>query len=133
MKKPLFRKIDCVMLYVPDLEEAIAFYQDRLGHRLAWRIPDAAGLKMPDTDAEIVLQTGQRGMEVDFLVPSADEAAREFEMAGGMIVVPPFDIQIGRCVVVKDPWDHTLVLLDTSKGRLITDKQGNVIGNEPPV
>jgi len=133
MNNPLIQKIDCIMLYVPDLDEAIAFYRDRLGHRLVWRTPDAAGLNMPNTDAEIVLQTGRKGTEIDLLVSSADEAAREFEKAGGKIIVPPFDIQIGRCVVVKDPWDHELVLLDMSKGRLITDDQGNVIGNEPAV
>jgi lactoylglutathione lyase len=118
------------MLWVPDLDEAIAFYRDQLGHPLIWRIPDAAGLKMPDTDAEIVLQTGRTRTEIDFLVGSADEAARKFEKAGGKIVVAPFDIHIGRCAVVKDPWEHELVLLDMSKGRLLTDEQGNVIGNE---
>jgi len=51
--------------------------------------------------------------------------------AGGTIVVPPFDIQIGRCVVVRDPWGTSLVLLDASKGLLITDADGNVIGNRP--
>jgi predicted enzyme related to lactoylglutathione lyase len=119
------------MLYVPDLEKGIAFYRDRLGHSLIWRIADAAGLKMPQTDAEIVLQSGSRGMDVDFLVTSADAAAVEFEKAGGQVVVPPFDIHIGRCVVVEDPWGHRLVLLDLSKGKLITDEEGNVIGNEP--
>jgi lactoylglutathione lyase len=132
MNKPLFQKVDCVMLYVPDLDEAIAFYQDRLGHCLIWRAAYAAGLKMPDTDTEIVLQIGEREKQIDFLVASADEAAREFEKAGGTIVNPPFDIHIGRCAVVKDPWGHELVLLDMSKGRLITDAQGNIIGNERP-
>lgn len=121
------------MFYVPDLNEAITFYRDRLGHRLAWRTSDAAGLKMPDSDAEIVLQAGRIRTEIDFLVSSADEAAKEFEKAGGKIIVPPFDIQIGRCVVVKDPWEHELVLLDMQKGRLRTDEWGNVIGNEPAV
>jgi hypothetical protein len=45
------------------------------------------------------------------------------------MVAPQFDIQIGRCVVVVDPWANRLVLLDTSKGLLETDEQGNVIGN----
>ncbi len=130
MNQPLLKKVDCIMIYVPDLDEGIAFYRDRLGHPLIWRIPDAAGLKMPDTDTEIVLQCGQKGMEVDFLVPSADEAADEFVKAGGTVVVPPFDIHIGRCVVVQDPWGHAFVMLDMSKGRLITDEEGNVIGNE---
>ena len=44
----------------------------------------------------------------------------------------PFDIQIGRCVVVQDPWGNELVLLDMSKGRLRTDDAGNILGNEPP-
>jgi lactoylglutathione lyase len=118
------------MLYVPDLEEDLAFYRDRLGLQLGWRIPDAAGLNLPGSDSEIVLQVGDRGTEVDFLVENADEAAVEFEQAGGQVVVPPFDIHIGRCVVVKDPWEHKLVMLDMSKGKLVTDEQGNVIGNE---
>jgi hypothetical protein len=35
---------------------------------------------------------------------------------------------IGKRVVVKDPWDNQLVLLDAIKGFLRTDDQGNVIG-----
>jgi hypothetical protein len=45
--------------------------------------------------------------------------------------VPPFDIQIGRCVVVTDPWGNLLVLLDTSQGLLFTDEAGNITGNAP--
>ncbi len=52
MKVPLLKKIDCVMFPVPDLDAAIAFYPDRLGHRLIWRTAEAAGLGMPDTDRE---------------------------------------------------------------------------------
>lgn len=51
--------------------------------------------------------------------------------AGGTIVVAPFDIQVGRCVVVGDPWGTPLVLLDTSKGLLVTDADGNVTGDAP--
>jgi len=47
-------------------------------------------------------------------------------------VVPPFDIQIGRCAVVQDSWGNQLVLLDAGKGLLITDAEGNVIGNAEP-
>jgi hypothetical protein len=42
---------------------------------------------------------------------------------------PPFDIQIGRCVVLEGPWGNPLVLLDTGKGLLKTDIDENVIGN----
>ena len=126
---PLFQKIDCIRLHVSDLEAALAFYRDRLGHQLVWRSDRAVGLRMPDTDAEIVLHTEERGQEIDLKVESVEAAAARFVAAGGTILVPPFDIQIGRCVVVADPWDNPLVLLDTSKGLLITDEAGNIIGN----
>jgi len=66
------------------------------------------------------------------MVERADDAAAQIEAAGGKVVVPPFDIQIGRCVVIHDPWGNELVLLDMSKGVLETDAEGNVIGNIIP-
>lgn len=125
----LIRKIDCVRLYVPDLEAGLSFYCDRLGHELIWRTETASGLRLPESDAELVLQTEEKRQETDLLVDSADEAAKYIEQAGGKVIVPPFDIQIGRCVVLEDPWGNPLVLLDTSKGILKTDSDGNVIGN----
>ena len=125
----LIRKVDCVRFYVTDLEAGLAFYRDQLGHELIWRTETAAGLRLPESEAELVLQTEDQRQEVDLLVDSADEAAKWFEEAGGRVIVPPFDIQIGRCVVTEDPWGNPLVLLDTSKGLLKTDAEGNVIGN----
>jgi catechol 2,3-dioxygenase-like lactoylglutathione lyase family enzyme len=125
----LIRKVDCVRLYVPDLEKGLAFYRDQLGHPLIWRTETSVGLRLPESDAELVLQTEEQRQEVDLLVDSADQAATRIEQAGGKIIVPPFDIQIGRCVVVEDPWGNPLVLLDTSKGLLKTDADGKVIGN----
>ena len=123
----LIRKVDCVRLYVPDLESGLAFYRDRLGHELIWRTESAAGLRLPESDAELVLQTEDKRQEVDLLVDSADASAMLVEQAGGKVIVPPFDIQIGRCVVLEDPWGNPLVLLDISKGLLKTDADGNVI------
>jgi predicted enzyme related to lactoylglutathione lyase len=128
----LLRKVDCVRLYVSDLEAGLAFYRDRLGHELIWRTRSAAGLRLPESEAELVLQTEDQGQEVDLLVDSAEEAAGLIEQAGGKVLVPPFDIQIGRCVVIEDPWGNPLVLLDASKGLLATDADGNVTGNIEP-
>jgi predicted enzyme related to lactoylglutathione lyase len=72
------------------------------------------------------------GQEVDFSVDSTDIAANRFTQAGGKVLVPPFDIQIGRCAVVQDPWGNPLVLLDVSKRLLATDVEGNVTGNLRP-
>ncbi|MBC7251800.1 MAG: VOC family protein [Anaerolineae bacterium] len=112
---------------MPDLESGLSFYRDRLGLELIWRTEEAVGLGLPDDETEIVLHTGRQEPEIDLLVESADEAAVRIEEAGGSVVVPPFDIQIGRCVVVRDPWGNEFVLLDASKGLLVTDAQGNVI------
>jgi catechol 2,3-dioxygenase-like lactoylglutathione lyase family enzyme len=125
--EPLFRKIDSLQIPVPDLEAGLEFYRDHLGHPLIWRTATAAGLRLPDSDAELVLQTERPGPEVDLLVHSAATAAAAIVAAGGRVVVEPFDIQIGRCTVVEDPWANSLVLLDMSKGALQTDEQGNVL------
>jgi protein-L-isoaspartate O-methyltransferase len=115
---------------VPDLEAGLAFYRDRLGHQPIWRTATQVGLRMPETDAELVLQTERPAMETDLLVASADDAAAAVAAAGGRVVVTPFDIPIGRCAVVADPWGNRLVLLDMRKGPLVTDADGNVVARD---
>jgi predicted enzyme related to lactoylglutathione lyase len=126
----LFEQIDCYQLAVSDLDAAIAFY-GRLGHEVIWRTPTSAGLRMPDTDAELVVQIERPSPEIDLKVADVDAAVEQFVAAGGRVVHEPFDIAIGRAVVVADPWDNTLVLLDASKGALVTDDDRTVIGVLP--
>ncbi len=125
----LLRKIDAVTVPVPDLDQGLQFYRDALGHDLLWRDDSRgqAGLRMPETDAEIVL-TLQESYEPNWLVPSAAEAARAFVDAGGRIVSGPFDIPVGSVVVVADPFGNVLVLVDLAKGRYVTDADGTVTG-----
>jgi catechol 2,3-dioxygenase-like lactoylglutathione lyase family enzyme len=59
----MFHGIDCLQFPVPDLEAALVFYRDRLGHELVWRTATAAGLRLPDSDAEIVIQTERPEIE----------------------------------------------------------------------
>ena len=120
--------MDSVQLRVSDLDSGLAVYRDKLGHDLIWRTQNAVGLRMPEGDTEIVLKTEPDEPEVDLLVKSANEAAPRMVEAGGRVLVPPFDIQIGRCTVVEDPWGNRLVLLDMSKGSLVTDSSGNLVG-----
>lgn len=129
MSGPLIQKVDCIRLSVADLESGLSFYRDQLGLELIWRTERAVGLGMPDDTTEIVLHTERQRPEIDLEVESADAAAVQIERAGGEVRVPPFDIQIGRCVVIGDPWGNELVLLDTTKGMLETDSEGNVVGN----
>lgn len=128
MADALFRKVDCIRIQVPSLDEGLAFYRDRLGHALIWRSDDSAGLSMPDSNAEIVIHTNHRAAEpLDVTVASADAAAERIVTEGGRVIAGPFDIRIGRCVVVADPWGNQLVLLDSSKGLLKVDEDLNVL------
>jgi catechol 2,3-dioxygenase-like lactoylglutathione lyase family enzyme len=74
---PVLRSVDAITIPVPGLDEGLAFYQDRLGHRLLWR-NDAvgqAGLALPDSSVEVVLTTRQQ-MEPNWLVESMETQTR---------------------------------------------------------
>ena len=123
----LFRKVDCLSIPVPDLDAALAFYSATLGHELIWRSRTAAGLRLPGSNAELVLHTQNRPLEVDLAVDTVPEALARFTSAGGRVIRGPFEIQIGLCAVVSDPWNNVLVILDSSKGPLRVDENKRVI------
>lgn len=124
----LFKNIDCVELYVSDLDEGIKYYIDGVGLKLLWRTTTSAGLSMENDNAEILLQTERKHMEVDFKVESLIDTIDKIINAGGRIKYGPFDIPIGKCAVINDKWDNEYVILDMSKGRYVTDENGNVTG-----
>ena len=82
------------------------------------------GAEMP----ELVLHTDSWSVAAAIKVESVPEAIKRFEACGGSVVEAPSEIQIGRLAVVSDPWGNHLVLLDSSKGKLRTDSEGNVTG-----
>jgi len=104
-----------------------------LGYQLIWRDgTHAVGLRLPDSDAQIVLHTDNRPFETCFLVQSVPKAVERIKNAGGKLVTGPFEIQVGLYAMLRDPWNNPLVILDFSKGMLETDADGNVIGNRDP-
>jgi predicted enzyme related to lactoylglutathione lyase len=116
---------------VPDIDTGLGFYRDALGHQLIWRSAEAAGLRMPGTDAELVIYTDGDTPETDLLVDDVAAAVERLTAAGAKVRRGPFDITIGRCVV-EDPFGNALVVLDASKGKLRTDAEGNVTGVTRP-
>lgn len=127
--KYVFKKIDCIRIHVPDLEQALEFYRDRLGLELVWRNGvDEAGLSMIESDSEIVLVKEElEHPELDLMVESVQNSIRLFRESGGKVIVDPFEIRIGKCSVIEDPWGNRFVILDRSKGLLKVDKNRNVI------
>jgi catechol 2,3-dioxygenase-like lactoylglutathione lyase family enzyme len=124
--EPLFRKIDCTMLRADDLDTAIAFYSG-LGHAMIWRSEEAVAFRLPETDAELVIHR-RIGPETDLLVEDAAAAYETLLKAGALSIASPFEIPIGWCAVVKDPFGNVLTILDQSKGELRTDTDGTVVG-----
>lgn len=131
MNKPVFKKIDCYSIPVDNLDKGIQFYHN-LGHKLLWRDSNnSAGLSLPDSDDELVLHTDNRPFETCLLVDSVDTAIESIVANGGTLISGPIQIKVGKYALLNDPWKNPLSILDFSNGLLLTDSDGNVIGNQP--
>ena len=89
------------------------------GLRPRWSGDEAVGLGFAETDAELVLHHDPAipsSAEVHYLVDDVQAAVGEFAARGCQILVSPFDITIGKCVVIQDPFGTRLCILDMSKG-----------------
>ncbi len=115
----MLRKIDCVMIRVDDVDAAAAYYVRVFGLRTHWRADGAVGLVFPESDAEIVLH-GDPGIpsrvEVHYLVDDVAVAVAEYVAQGCRVLVAPFDVTIGKCAVIADPYGTRLCILDMTKG-----------------
>ncbi len=133
MPTPLFTNVDCLGVHVSDLDKALTFYRDKLGHELLWRNETSAGLAFADSGKmpELVLHTDHWPIAAAIKVECVLKAIERFVSSGGSVVEPASEIAIGRLAVVSDPWNNHLVLLDASKGQLQTDHEHNVTGVGP--
>jgi lactoylglutathione lyase len=116
---PVLRKIDCVMLKVPELERSAAFYEAVFGLKRLWQDAHSVGMGMPETDAEIVLHDNTdlpKEISVHYLVDDVVKAVEAYAAKGCIIRAQPFDIVIGKCAVLEDPFGNTIAILDMTKG-----------------
>ncbi len=114
----MLRKIDCVLVRVPDLTAAVEFYTRVFGLRALWRDDTSVGMSMAETDAEVVLHTMDLPADrsVHYLVDDVPTAVAAARRAGCTVREAPFDIAIGKCAVLVDPFGNPVCLLDMSKG-----------------
>jgi predicted enzyme related to lactoylglutathione lyase len=111
----MLRKIDCIMVPVPDLDAAVGFYERVFGLTVNWRDEVSVGMRLPESDAEVVLNTeGISGAH--YLVDDVPAAVEQMVTNGCVVVLAPFDVVMGRCAVLTDPFGNRVNVLDMSKG-----------------
>ncbi|OLS13522.1 MAG: lactoylglutathione lyase family protein [Promethearchaeota archaeon CR_4] len=102
-KNTVFERVDCIRIYVPDLESGLDYYHNKLGMKIAWKSKTAIGLLMHDKNTEIVIQNEHKRQETDIKVKSVLQICEIIKISCGKIKSEPFDIEIGKCAIVEDP------------------------------
>jgi predicted enzyme related to lactoylglutathione lyase len=116
----MFKKIDCVMIRVDDIAAAEKFYSEVFRLKPLWREDRSVGMRLPETDAEIVLHNDAdipHKVEVHYLVDDVVMAVKSYAGKGCRVLVHPFEVLIGRCAVIQDPFGTTICLLDQTSGK----------------
>jgi lactoylglutathione lyase len=115
----MLRKIDCVMIRVADVRAGADYYAKVFGLHPLWSGDGSIGLGFPETDAEIVIHSDPNipsSVEVYYVVQDVIAAADRLLLEGCQVLVTPFDITIGKCAVIRDPFGTRLCILDKTKG-----------------
>lgn len=119
--KHMLRKIDCVMIHVDDVKAAANYYTEVFGLKRVWWDEESVGLAFPEADAEIVVHNKAdipARVEVYYLVDDVISASKRFIERDCHLLVEPFDIAIGKCAIIEDPFGTRLCILDMTKGPL---------------
>jgi len=109
------------MVKVDDVDKAREFYIRVFGMIPAWEgtfTPGAAGLRFPDGDAEIVLHRNADipvRVDVTYLVDDVEAAIPALVAQGCAIVAAPFEVVIGKCAVIVDPFGTPMTIIDGTK------------------
>ena len=106
------------MIRVDVIEAAANYYAEVFGLHPRWSGDGSIGLVFPETDAEIVLHRNPdipSSVEVHYLVDDVVAAVVSYAAKGCHVLVEPFDITIGKCAVIEDPFGTRLCILDMTK------------------
>ena len=102
---------------VSDMDRSIAYYQDALGFRLAWRTANGSLAAMASGDIEVVLLVPWSGaseppaQSAYVYVEDPDALCAEYQQAGADVVEPVASRAYGmRDFVVRDPDGHRFTL-----------------------
>jgi hypothetical protein len=112
----VLRRIDRILIRVPQLGGAVKYYRDVLGLKVVREDGRRATLKLADDSAEIVLHADADLPEqgVYFLVDDVRDLYRRRDELKLTFLAPPAQVSRGYTVTVKDPFGTILQLLDRS-------------------
>lgn len=109
--------LNFVLLHVPDVEKARAFYAKKLGLVVEGEQPDFVQFKQPNGNgATFALSKDEdaatlQGAELWWFVDDADTTCSELIGRDVEIVSEPHDEPFGRAFAIKDPAGHTIHML----------------------
>jgi catechol 2,3-dioxygenase-like lactoylglutathione lyase family enzyme len=113
----MLRKVDRILLRVPQLDGAVKYYRDVLGLTLVRRSGNIASFHLTaQHDTELVLHTDPDLPDeaTFFLVDDVRDLYRRRNELKLRFSSPPAPVSRGYRATVKDPFDNVLLLLDRS-------------------
>ncbi len=121
-KRAMLQGLQFVMLHVPDVARARAFYTEQLGFAVEDESPDFVQFTRPEAGgATVALSKGDTtpttSTELWWFVADADAAHRELTARGVATATAPQDEPFGRTFTVRDPGGNVLSLLQLPRGR----------------
>ena len=110
----MLRKVDRILLRVPQLESAVNYYRDVLGMKVIRQDARLANLQLADGDTELVLHTDADlpAEAIYYLVDSVRDLYQRRAALKLTFVSPPSPVSRGYRATVKDPFGNVLLLLD---------------------
>lgn len=112
----MLRTVDRIILRVPGLASAVAYYRDVLGLKLIRQDARVANFRLGDESTELVLHSDPDlpGEATYFLVDDVRELYRRRAELKLSFTAPPAAVSRGFRAAVKDPFGNVLLLLDRS-------------------
>ena len=89
------------------------------GMQPIWRDEVSLGLRFAESDAEIVLhRIPDIPMRVDvtYLVEDVTTAVAALKIESCSVIEGPFEVAIGLCAVIRDPFGTPMTLIDMTRG-----------------
>jgi catechol 2,3-dioxygenase-like lactoylglutathione lyase family enzyme len=110
----MLRRIDRILVRVPNLDSAVKYYRDTLGLKLLKQDARLATLKLHDSDTELVLHA-EEDLPADAVYYLVDDVRDLYARRAALkltFVSPPSPVSRGYRATVKDPFGNVLLLLD---------------------